>query len=152
MNDDVEAALDALTAEARSIHRACLRLLARSDQTLADDISQTHSQYFDLAGTSKDPANLSYAALLKRLGPIAGMVPPIVVATVLRSSLSAATGPLGERWLVVIPAGVISFYRTFCNIVFLARESYIVSQELEGPIKGMSDLLGEQLEFGTLNF
>jgi hypothetical protein len=105
-----------------------------------------------LAGTSKDPANLSYAALLKRLGPIAGIVPPIVVATVPRSSLSAATGPLGERWLVVIPAGVISFYRTFCNIVFLARESYKVSQELEGPIKGMSDLLGDQLEFGTLNF
>src|SRR5258705_428182 len=123
MSDPIEHALDALTADSRSIHRACLRLLARRDQTLADEITRTHSQYIDLAGTSKDPANLSYTALLERLGPIAQAMPPIVVATVPRSSLWAATGPLGERWLVVIPAGIVSFYRTFCTTVFVARES-----------------------------
>lgn len=152
MSDQVESALDALTADSRSIDRACIRLLAQSNPTLAGEISRTHSQYFDLAGTSNDPANLSYAALLKRLGPIAAMMPPIVVATVPRSALWAATGPLGERWLVAIPVGVVSFYRRFCTTVFLARESYAQSSGLEASIDQMSLLLGEQLEFGSLDF
>ena len=94
MSDVIDAALDALTADSRNIHRACVRVLSQGDPDLAAKITQTHSQYFDLAGTDRDPANLSYSTLLQRLGPIAEMMPPIVLATVPRSSLWAATGPL----------------------------------------------------------
>jgi hypothetical protein len=121
------------------------------DQSLAEEIAKTYSVYFGLAGTSRDPANLSYALLLERLGPIANKMPPIAVATVPRSSLWAATGLLGERWLVAIPLGVVSFYRQFCAIVFLARESYKESPSLESAVNQMSRLLGEQLEFGLVD-
>ena len=53
---------------------------------------------------------------------------------------------------MAIPVGVVSFYRRFCTTVFLARESYAVSPGLEAPIDQMSRLLGEQLEFGSLDF
>lgn len=150
-SDEEEAALEALTADSRDMHRACLRLLALKDAALADEIARTHSRYFDSAGTSNDMASLSYHALLLRLGPIAEVMPPIVAATVPRSSLWAATGELGDRWLVVMPAGVISFYRRFCAIVFEARESHVQSAALEVPIQQMSQLLGEQLELGALH-
>lgn len=152
MRSEEAAALDALTAESRGIHRACLRLLAARNTALADEVVRTHSRYFDSAGTPKDPANQSYAALLQRLGPIAEAMPSIVAATIPRSSLWAGTGEVGDRWLVVIPAGVVSFYRRFCTVVFQARESYAESEALEGPIGQMSRLLGEQLEFGLLDF
>lgn len=146
------AALDALTADARGMHRACLRLLAARDAALAERVAQTHSKHFDLAGTSDDPANISLTALLQRLGPIADDMPSIVAATIPRPSLWAATGELGDRNLVVMPAGVVSFYRRFCYVVFQARESYAQSEALEEPIKQMSRLLGEQVEFGLLDF
>jgi hypothetical protein len=152
MMTDIGSALDALTADSKSIHRACVRLLARRNQELASRITQTHSKYFELAGTANDPARQSYEALLKRLGVIAGVMPPIVVATVPRSSFWAASGPLGERWLVVIPAGVVSFYRALCTIVFVAREYYDKSPGLEASIERMSLILGEQLEFGSVDF
>jgi hypothetical protein len=146
------AALDALTADSREIHRACLRLLAVRDAALADEIARTHSKWFDTAGTPDDPANISNAALVQRLGPLAEAMPSIVAATIPRSSLWAATGELGDRCLVVMPAGVVSFYRRFCTVIFQARESYAQSEALEGPIEQLSRLLGEQLEFGLLDF
>ncbi|MBK7975293.1 MAG: hypothetical protein IPK07_19085 [Deltaproteobacteria bacterium] len=124
----------------------------RKEHRLAAEIVRTHSKYFDSAGTAEDPANQSYAALLQRLGPIAEAMPAIVAATIPRSSLWAGTGEVGASWLVVIPAGVVSFYRRFCTVVFQARESYAESEALEGPIGQMSRLLGEQLEFGLLDF
>lgn len=146
------AALDALTADSRGIHRACLQLLAARDEVLAHMITRTHSRWFESAGTPDDPAHVSYVALLRRLGPIADGMPSIVAATIPRSSLWAATGELGNRSLVVMPAGVVSFYRRFCTIVFQARDSYTQSEALEEPIEQMSRLLGEQLEFGLLDF
>ncbi|MFT3800811.1 MAG: hypothetical protein QM766_06275 [Burkholderiaceae bacterium] len=151
-SSDEAAALDALAADARGMHRACLRLLAVRDAALAEKVAQTHSRHFDLAGTPDDPANISYAALLQRLWPIAEHMPSIVAATIPRSSLWAATGELGDRHLVVMPAGVVSFYRRFCYVVFQAREFYAQSEALEEPIEQMSRLLGEQLEFGLLDF
>jgi len=143
--------LDALTADARGLHRACIRLLARTQPALAADISRTHSAYFELAGTPNDPANLSYAALFERLGPIGDIMPSIAVATVPHSALWAATGSLGETWLVAVPLGVISFYRQFCTLVLTARDHHADDPDLEKSIAAMSHLFGEHLEFGLVD-
>jgi hypothetical protein len=148
------AALDALVADSRAIHLACIRLLERRGDAfveVANKIKHSHSKYFRLAGTTSDPASLSHEVLLDRLGPIAEMMPPIVAATVPRSSLWAATGNVGSRWLVAMPAGVVSFYRRFCWVVFHARDAYQESPSLAGSIEQMSRLVGEQLEFGLLD-
>lgn len=150
-DDQMAAALEALTAETRSLHRACIRLLARTQPSLAEDISLTHSAYFELAGTPRDPANLSYAALFERLGPIGDVMPPIAVATVPHSALWAATGLLGESWLVAIPLGVISFYRQFCTIVLTARDLHADDPDLAASTAAMSRLFGEHLEFGLVD-
>jgi len=151
-DEQTRAALDALTADSRSTHRACLRLVARTNPDLANQIAQTNSKYFT-AGTPDDPARRSYSALLERLGPVASTaMPPLIVATVPRASLWAATAPFGERWLVVIPGGVLSFYRAFCTTVFLARDSYAQSPGLEESVERMSRLVGTHLELGTVDF
>lgn len=145
------SAIDSLASNWRAIHRACLQLLALRDTVRADEIARTHSRYFNLAGTPEDPANYSYASLLQRLGPLAEAMPSIVAATIPRSTLWAGTGELGDRWLVVMPAGVVSFYRRFCTVVFQARESCTQPSALEGPIEQLSQILGEQLELGLLH-
>lgn len=147
----IEEALDALTAGPRSLHRAIVKLLARTQPDVAAQISRSHSAYFDLAGKREDPANRSYAALSERLGPINDVMPPIAVATVPHSALWAATGALGDTWLVAIPLGVISFYRQFCTIVLTARDLHAKDSELRTSIAQMSRLFGEHLEFGLVD-
>jgi hypothetical protein len=151
-SDQVQSALDALTADSRRIHSACVRLLAQRNPDLAGEVRRTHSRFVDLTGTTNDPAHLSYSVLLERLGPIAEMMPQIAAATIPRSALWAATGQLGNHWIVAVPVGVVSFFRKFCTIVFSARDAYKEEPELETSIAQMSRLLGEHLEFGSLDF
>jgi len=153
MNEQlIESALDALTCEYKCVHRALVRLISNFNEHLAKEIMATHSRYYEIVGTERDFAKKSHTNLLERHGVIAEHLPPLAVATLPLPSLWAATGTLGDIWIVGIPCGVISFYREFCNIIFWSREEHKLDQELKSSIHKMSRLVGAHLELGTFDF